>query len=290
MSTLKFSNHHLFSTKPEWTRDVPEQVYHDGAAKGYYLTSSMLKEFRECPARYRDIVAGKTTVAEKNAFRIGRAVHKIVLEGEAAYRRAFHVGGPINDRTGRGYGVASRAFHRWLAESGLDPRTVLTRSENRLVTRIRDAVLRHREAARLLAGGWPELVTEAELAGMPCRARLDWLRPDGIVVDLKTVADLGRFEENARKFGYLHQFAFYRAVSEAAGGTALTIHAVVVEKCPPHRVGVWTFSSSVLDSYHHLNMANINDLRSCMEKNTWPTGYEQARSFPPVGMHPFMLN
>ncbi|MCC8165921.1 MAG: PD-(D/E)XK nuclease-like domain-containing protein [Planctomycetes bacterium] len=290
MSTLKFSNHHLFSTKPEWTREVPEHLYHDGAARGYYLTSSMLKEFRECPTRYRDIVAGKTRVAEKNAFRIGRAVHKIILEGDAAYRRSYHVGGPINDRTGRGYGVASRAFHRWVAESGLDPRTVLTRSENRLVTHIRDAVFRHREAARLFAEGWPELVAEAELAGMPCRARSDWLRPDGVIVDLKTVADLGRFEQNARKFGYLHQFAFYRAVSEAAGADNLTVQAVVVEKCPPHRVGVWTFPASVLDSYQLLNTRSINDLRSCLEKNTWPTGYEQARSFPPVGMHPFMLN
>ncbi len=250
----------------------------------------MLKQFRTCPALYRDIIRGREKIPEKSAFRFGRAAHKLILEGEDACQAEFLVGGPVNEKTGRSFGHGSRAFARWLEESGLAPDRIITPAEARDIRQMRAAVRAHREAAALLADGWPERSAGAEIAGLACRARFDWLRADGAVVDLKTTADIGRFEDDAKRFGYLHQFAFYRDVARAAGADDPRMAAVVVEKQPPFRVGVWYFTCDVLAPYAARNLASMQALARCRAEDRWPTGYEGPRNFPPAILPPVWLN
>ncbi len=284
MSTCNSTENVMPRAIPPWTTFVPEDEYHRQARAGTYLTASMLKTFRSCPAHYHAIVTGKQHSEEKPSFRLGRALHKLVLEGEPACQAAFLVGGPHNKKTGRSYLHGSHAFTRWLGDLGLDPARIVTPAEAEDLRRMRQAILSHREAARLLAAGWPERTAAATLAGLPCRTRFDWLRPDGIVVDLKSTADLDRFEQDARRYGYLNQFAFYRDAALAAGADDLRMMAVVVEKRPPFRVGVWEFTPSILAPYAAENLAALSALRRCREENRWPTGYENTRSFPPASL------
>lgn len=290
MSTLNFNKNHGKSILPQWTRNIPEGEYHRQAQQGIVVTSTMLKQFRACPTLYHAIVHGTEKVEQKAAFRFGRAVHKIILEGEDACQAEFIVGGPLNEKTGRSFSHGSRAFARWLEDYGLSPEKILTPAEARDIRSMRDSVRRHRAAASLLADGWPERCAEAEIAGLLCRARFDWLRRDGMIVDLKTTADIGRFEADARRFGYLNQFAFYRDVALAAGAGDVAVAAVVLEKRSPYRVGVWEFSPDVLAPYAAQNLTALKALARCREQNRWPTGYEGARSFPPAGLPPLWLN
>lgn len=126
----------------------------------------------------------------------------------------------------------------------------------------------------------------AELQGLPCQIRLDWLRPDGVAVDVKTTADIARFETDARRMGYLHQFAFYRDVARSAGAGEMDMVAVVLEKKPPFRVGVWSFSAETLEPYSLQNRTTLASLLRCREENKWPTGYEGQRAFPPSASPP----
>ena len=64
----------------------------------------------------------------------------------------------------------------------------------------------------LLEYGEPEGVVRADYCGMPCQIRMDWFEPHHGIVDLKTCDDLTWFEADARRYGYAHQLAFYRAV------------------------------------------------------------------------------
>ncbi len=121
MSTLNSNKNVMPEAIPPWTTFVPEEEYHRQAQAGKFITSSMLKNFRNCPALYHNIVAGKQKPREKNSFRFGRALHKLVLEGEPACRAAFLVGGPFNEKTGRSYMHGSHAFLRWSDDHGLDP-------------------------------------------------------------------------------------------------------------------------------------------------------------------------
>lgn len=290
MSTLNFNKNQSKPLPPQWTRRIPEGEYHRQAQRGIVVTSTMLKQFRACPTLYRAIIGGAETPERKSAFRFGRAVHKLVLEGEDAYRAEFVVGGPLNEKTGRSFSHGSRAFAHWVEECGAAPERVITPAEAHDIGCMRDAVRNHRAATEALSDGWPERCAEAGVAGLSCRARFDWLRSDGLVVDLKTTVDLGRFEADAKRFGYLNQFAFYRDVALAAGAGRVDLVAVVLEKRPPFRVGVWDFPDDILAPYAAQNFAALKSLARCREENRWPTGYEGARSFPPAGLPPLWLN
>lgn len=290
MSTLNCHKNGFSQPEPPWTVRIPENRYHDDALAGKVLSSGMLKEFRLCPAHYHALVTGRERRNETDAFRFGRAVHKLILEGERAYRDAFAVGGPINDRTGRAFGAESKTFERWLEKCGMARERTLTPGEAADIARMREAARSHHETGRLLSEGWPELSARAELQGVPCQIRLDWLRPDGVAVDLKTCSDIARFEADARRFGYLNQFAFYRDVALAAGADGVEMVAVVLEKRPPFRVGVWRFPDDILAPYSAQNLSAIVSLRRCRDGGRWPTGYESARAFPPAGVPPLWLN
>lgn len=290
MSTLDFGKNNFSSTPPKWSCSIPEQIYHRDAGSGRLVSASMLKHFRRCPAYYHALVNGSAAVESTPTFRIGRAVHKLVLEGERAYRNSFVVGGPFNAGTGRSFGHDTRAFRVWAEEYGLDPDRVVTPTEEAEMRRMEAAVRRHDEAGKLLHEGWPECSVRAEVEGVSCQARFDWLRPDGVAIDLKTTGDLSRFEQDARRFGYLHQFAFYRDVARSAGAGEVDMVAVIVEKRVPHRVGVWRFDPAVLEPYALQNRAALRALARCRGEGVWPTGYEGARAFPPAGLPPLWLN
>lgn len=275
---------------PEWTKTIPIREYHNKAYSGQAMSAGMLKEFRKCPSHYHLLVTGQGARPDSDAFRLGRAIHTLVLEGEAEFRHAYVIGGPINDRTGKAYSPSSKAYADWLEESGFDKSAVLNSDEAELALRIRNAVLAHPEAARILAQGWPERTVEAKLQGFPCQARIDWLRPDGVAVDLKTTDDITWFENDARRYGYLHQFAFYREVVRAASGNEPEFLVAVAEKRPPHRIGVWKLPPETLDAYAQQNRQALDNFLRCRESGNWPTGYEKVRSFPASGLPPFWLN
>lgn len=290
MSTLNCDKNAAQLTPPSWTLRIGEADYHAAAANGKYMSSGMLKEFRLCPAHYRDLVQGQAERRESEAFRIGRAVHKLILEGEDSFRASYAVGGPVNERTGRSFGAGTKAFEEWLAENGLDRRDALTSVEADAVRRMQTAAKAHPEISRLFSSGWPELSARTEIEGVPCQIRLDWLRPDGMAVDVKTVEDIGRFEGDARRFGYLYQFAFYHDGAKSAGAGDLEMVAVVLEKKAPFRAGVWKFPLETLEPYIIQNRRSLAAFRRCRESGGWPTGYESPRNFPPAGIPPVWLN
>ena len=290
MSTLNRGKNAKLVPPPPWTLAIPETEYHGAAVRGDYMSSGMLREFRRCPAQYHGIVKGTAARADSGAFRIGRAVHKLLLEGETPFRGAFTVGGPLNERTGRTFGPDTKAFSEWLRDNGLDKAGTLTSAEADHVRRMRDAAKSHPEIGRLFSDGWAERSARMTMEGVPCQIRIDWLRADGMAVDVKTVEDITRFESDARRFGYLHQFAFYRDGALAAGGGELEMTAVVLEKKPPYRAGVWTFPFATLEPYSIQNRQSLTAYRRCRETGRWPTGYESPRSFPPAGIPPVWLN
>ena len=271
---------------PDWALIEKEETYHHLSKIGECLSSGMLKTFRECPAAYRRIVSGEEEPKDTAAYRFGRAAHKIILEGYDAFAKTYALGGPVNPKTGKCYGPDTKAFADWLVENNLDRDRVVTIEENDVLTDILYAVQGHAVASQYLAFGWPELVARADLHGEPCQIRMDWLTRDAAgnhaIVDLKTTDNITWFEADAKRYGYLHQFAFYRDVLRAASGKLAQVAAIVVEKKAPFRAGVWTFAPDILDFYSAENALAIRDYTKCKQTGTWPTGYEEAREFSPA--------
>ncbi len=258
-----------------------EKDYH--ARSGEFMSSHQLRDFRRCPELFRRQRAGLAPRPDKSAYLVGRAAHCLIIEGRAEFDRRYMTGGPINPKTGRPFGAETKAHAEWAREQN---REVLTGDAMYAVERMADAVTRHNLASRLFAGGIGEGVVRADYGGVPCQIRIDYLHPSFGIVDLKTTDDMEWFESDARRYGYLYQLAFYRAVLAAkAGGVppaSIPCHLVAVEKSEPFRCGVWLVTPALLDDLDLQNLAALDEFASCEQTGVWPTRYEEPRTFHAV--------
>ncbi len=155
---------------------------------------------------------------------------------------------------------------------------VLSEEQVVLVEHIAAGVAMNPRAAELLTLGRAEGVVRAEYCGVPCQSRMDWVHPLEGICDLKTCDDLTWFEADARRYGYVHQLAFYRALlSRRLDGLLVPVHLIAVEKKEPYRCGVWLVSENSLAIAQRDAEVAIGRLVRCHEFAEWPTGYEEVR-------------
>ena len=206
-------------------------------------------------------------------------MHTLVLEGRDTFEAEYAVGGPINPKTGELFGSTTKAWAEWAAAQG---KAVLTVAQFDLVENMADGVRANQAAVDLLSEGIAEGVIRTEYRGVPCQIRMDWLDPYCSLVDLKTCDDLTWFEADARRYGYPHQMAFYRAIVSLALGIPMPVHFIAVEKKEPFRCGVWQVHQDTLAQAQKENEAAIERLKRCVATDTWPSGYEEKRLFDAV--------
>lgn len=238
------------------------------------LSSHQLADFRKCPALYFKKKQGMIADEDRPAYLLGRAVHAWALEGREAFDACFARGGPINPKTCRPFGTATQTYQEWAASQG---KPVLTDEQYALVSNIVVGISAHDGARELLARGRPEGVVRSRYCDVPCQIRMDWFNPDVGIIDLKTCDDLTWFEADARRYGYAHQLAFYRAVMSVVTGDTFPIHLIAVEKREPFRCGVWLLDDQTLAQAQRENEAAIERLKQCEASVSWPTGYEERR-------------
>ena len=255
--------------------EIPADEYHASSHNGEFMSSHLLADFRESPALYYKEVSGEAEQPESAAFTLGRAAHSLILEGREGFDRDFIVSdGPINGKTGEPFGKSTKAYTEW--RNGLN-RDVISNRDYGFISRLHMSVLSHPVAGELLVEGVAEGVIRAEYCGVPCQIRMDWLNPRRGLVDLKTCDTLKWFESDCRRYGYIHQMAFYRAVIREATGETVPVHIIAVEKNEPFSTGVWKLTPEVLDCAEEINRAALARYRRCRQSGSWPTGYEDVR-------------
>ena len=251
----------------------PDEDYH--ARAGEYLTSHLLADFRKCPLLYFKRASALLDDTDRPAYLLGRAAHKRILEGRDAYQAAFAVGGPVNPKTGKPFGSGTKAFGEWAAAQG---KPVLSEDQVALVENVAAGVATNDLAVDLILYGRAEGVVRADYCGTSCQARLDWVHPHRGIVDLKTCDDLTWFEADARRYGYVYQLAFYRAVlARVLDQLLVPVHIIAVEKKEPYRCGVWRVGVDCLAIAQSENEAAIRRLVRCRDLGDWPSGYEEVR-------------
>lgn len=250
----------------------PEGKYRSLA--GEYETSHLLGDFMKCPLLHQRRVSGLIPDVDRPAYLLGRAIHKRILEGKEAFAEAFAIGGPINPRTNRPFGSATKAFSEWAAAQG---KPVLTPEQVELLENMATGVAMSTQAVDLIFEGVAEGVVRATYCGVQCQSRIDWVNPGRGIVDLKSCDDLTWFEADARRYGYLYQMSFYRSMLALAAGLIAPVHIIAVEKKEPYRCGVWRLSDDSLLLAQRENEAALRRLLRCRELNEWPTGYEEIR-------------
>ena len=249
------------------------EQYHAKADR--FLSSHQLLDFIKCPWLHRKKAIGLIDDNDSPAYLVGRAAHVRILEGRDAYEAAFALGGPINPKTQKPFGSATKAFAEWAQVQG---KPVLSHDQIELVEQMASGVAMNDAAVDLLLYGRSEGVVRADYCGAPCQIRIDWVHPHRGIVDFKTCDDLTWFESDARRYSYQRQMAFYQAVlAQPLGGLLVPVYLIAVEKKEPFRCGVWQVSDDTLAIAQRENEAAIRRLLACRRDDHWPTGYEEIR-------------
>lgn len=189
--------------QPGYYLGLSNEAYH----KGPGISKSQLDLVSQSPALLQWSKNAPEDDENKSALNVGDAVHALLLEPQR-FRDEFAIGpkdAPRNTNAGK---------EKWAEfEAGLDGQTILTADEGRKIELIYGSVMAHPHARWLIeAKGDPEASiywTDPE-TGLLCRCRLDKLLTDyGWIMDVKTTADMSKFNRSVWDYRYHVQDAFY---------------------------------------------------------------------------------
>ena len=227
-----------------------------------HLHFSALKNFARSAAHYK--YASEHGTVTTPAMAVGSAVHALVLEhGDSIVRF---------DGTRRG--------KKWLAfQDAHANETILTASEWDQAAQMAGAVTAHSRAAELLIGVH-ELAVEWRLGERACMGRIDSIRPDGAIVELKTAADASPrgFQRAAEKFGYFAQLAWYIDGQRAAnpgGPSTDDAFIVAVESKQPYVAQTFVVTSHAIDLGRRTYRPWLEVLNACEASGVFP-GYQES--------------
>lgn len=123
-------------------------------------------------------------------------------------------------------------------------KTILSFAQAATAECMAKAVLEHPIASRLLTDGDAEhsFFWTDPRTGLPCKARPDYLRRDGIIIDLKSTADASyyEFQRTIVNFRYHVQGAFFGdGVTSVTGEKRFSFILIAVESSAPYAVAIY---------------------------------------------------
>lgn len=258
--------------------DEPHDVYLRNPA----VRSGMLATYRRRPLLFkRQFVTGEAREERKetDALRLGSAVHTLILEGEPAFW-ARHVQRPRMYEADRGNDKGSvKPWNRnavvcqeWEAAQAAAGKTVMGAEDFLTCFDLKRAVMSNPEAKALLHEGKPEVTIRRQFhPRFHVQGRIDWLRDDGVIVDLKTIDSLDNLDRAIEDRGYLYQLAYYRWLLHLeTGAAAEACYIVAVEKQEPFESQVIAIDSFLLDAAAALNLQTLNEIAHSFETGEWP--------------------
>jgi hypothetical protein len=154
-------------------KDMPMHEYHSHKS----ISKSMLGDLDDCPARfkYRHIDGNKRE--ETDSLRLGKAIHTLALEPHLFDSDYTIFEG--DRRTNAGKAAYAEAM-----ESG---KTVLRQADMEQIEGMANSLVKNPMALALLKSeGYAEATIIWDEDGETFRCRPDYLRNDGLIVDLKT--------------------------------------------------------------------------------------------------------
>jgi len=219
------------------------------------VSCSLLKRM-DCPAK------AHISKPPSAAMDLGTVVHALVLEPDADL---IAVAPEINRRTKAGKEEWAE-FQK--ANSG---KLILDQATFEQACCMRDSVLAHAAASGLLRDGKPEqsVFWNDEHTAEPCKARIDWLRNDNVIVDLKTArcAAPGAFAKACADLKYHWQDAFYTDAVEAPA-----FFFVVVESEEPYLTEVYQLTDDARELGRACYRQALDEYHACKMFDSWP-GY-----------------
>lgn len=243
--------------------DLDEPLYHSLPG----LSSTGIKKMLDAPAVFEQYQ--REGEKPKTVFDVGSAAHSKIL-GVGSDVVPY----PAEHLTPSGNVSTKAATTAWAAEqraAGLIP---VAPDQIAAVDAMAEAVLRHPDAGPLLEHGQPEvsLIWDDPETGARCRGRVDYVRTDTLLVDLKS-ADGARpasWPYKAEDHGYFEQRVHYGNGWEVLTGARPRFMSVVVDKRPPHLVFVAEYDEPTCDKAAERVRQAIDAYAKGIATGQWP--------------------
>jgi hypothetical protein len=242
--------------------ELTDEEYFSSHLASTTLSSTGARRLLDCPAKFRhDQLHGRKG---KREFDVGHAAHQLVLGAGPALVY-------VDAEEWRTKAVKEQVAA--IREAGAVP---LRPSDWDAVHDMASALLTHPLAPKLFTRGDPErtLIWRDAATGVPCRAKADWLRPDGIV-DYKTARTVrpASLPKAVHEHGYYIQAAFYlRGFRDRFAGVEPFFAFVSQEKEPPYLVTVFQLTDAALAHGDRQVSEALERYRDCLAADEWP-GY-----------------
>lgn len=227
------------------------------------LSASGAKHLLRSPAHY---LAQKEKPMEPTAsMRLGTAVHTMILEPEKADIEIARAP-KVDKRTKVGKETIE------LFEREHQGKLILDADVFDKAAAIAEAVAKHPVARDLLKDGQAETsMLWKAYDGLPCKARFDYYRGDGIV-DVKTTQDASpeAFARSIASFKYHMQAAHYlQGYREVTGWDADYFTFVAVESEPPYAIGIYRLDEASLQTGRMLMEKAAMAFRTAADPVQW---------------------
>jgi hypothetical protein len=257
----------LLTVPAPGVHQLTDEEYFTGELARTSLSSTGVRELLTCPAKFRHNQLNPR--APKRTFDVGHAAHQLVL-GEGPELVLFPGTGANPEAWQKKDDIADVAALR------TEGKVPLRQSDWDTVHAMAAALQSHPHAPKLLTRGRAEqtLIWDDEATGVLCRAKTDWLRPDGCV-DYKTCADasLTELRKTVWNYGYFIQAAFYlRGFRQLHPGVDPFFGFIAQEKDAPYLVQTFQLPESYLAYGDRRCAEALTTYARCVEAGDWP-GY-----------------
>jgi hypothetical protein len=211
--------------------EINDDNYYDDRK---YITNSMLSMLNESPAKLKAYLDSEKQ-KEVNAFVVGDAVHKGILEPEKFNKimiwRTEDM--PQPDKT-----LRTKENAVWLArlKANHEGEIILAEKDYALVKGMVNSIKSKPRCEELLSDAHYELIALRTVRGINMKSKGDIVRNDKTLIDIKTTKsiDINSFRESCDNYGYWRQAALYAHMFDCD-----KFSFICVEKTAPYPVAVY---------------------------------------------------
>lgn len=263
--------------------DMDIDVYHAHHA----VSRSGLLLMQKSPQHYwYEYLSGMAEKKDTSALRIGGAFHALVLEPHTFDARAVVLpeGAPKRPsitqlNAAKPSEATVQAIQWWQQwDQYANGKIVLTREEFAEMQLMADAIRNQRASSKVLVeSGKIEssfFWYDADF-GVHVKARPDYYRDDGIVLDLKTTRDASKdaFQKAIVDYGYdIQAFMQMEGIERCTGKRPENFVFICVEKEPPYPVAFYVADKDMIECGRYRYQKLMSKFSDCQRSGVWP-GY-----------------
>lgn len=261
-------------TAPGCYVGMPMSAYHAQPTDGPSVSSTGLRTiWAESPAHFfakSSLNPNRKPEPDKEAFKLGRLAHKLLLEGRDGFDEEFVI------RPDRWADWRTDAAKAWRAEQVLAGKTVITEDDLATVTGMAENLARLPLVKAGILDGKVErsLIWKDAETGIWLKSRPDVI-PNGsaLVADLKSTASVtdDALAKSLGSFGYHCQGALVGDGMKQVLGIEMEAFALVwSESSDPYCARVTTLTPEDLARGEQQNRAALRTIARCLETGIWP--------------------